>query len=537
MMLVSAKQKRPVLIFCGLVAGSLVGLLLLPPIPQDQGYHHFADQRLLFGVPNFWNVVSNLPFIAVGSVGLRRFHRNPAIFVIFLGIFLTGFGSSYYHWDPSDRTLFWDRLPITLCFMAILAVVVEERQPKTGSCPAMAASGNRLVQSVAVALDRRSAALRLGAILSLPCIAAAVAVVPAEIYRHVLLGHRGGALCARQAVRTSRLRRKCEFHLERAYAQASFRGYRLFRGAEIFPDAPTDSLIERLSRGGRLLHPKPGNVQRRKEDQRQHGRHQQSTHDRVGHRSPKYRGCDRDHAEHGRYGGEHDGTEAGHRGLHHRIPYRLAFRTLIFDLIDEDHRIPRDHPKQRQNAENGHEPERFLENEKRGDDPDQPHRDDAQDDEKTAEAVQLHHQDGDNDEQHQGNHREDRGLRLRALLDRPAHRNVIGPRQGGLQRCNRGGKRGNDSLGRRALRDVGLDGESGDPVAAPDQRKFSLELEGGELAERNGAAARKCKLQIAQRLERNALLVGRPDEHVDEIDPIAHLGDRRAGHHGVEHRS
>jgi len=50
MMLVSAKQKRPMLIFCGLVAGSLAGLLLLPPIPQDQGYHHFADQRTLFGV-------------------------------------------------------------------------------------------------------------------------------------------------------------------------------------------------------------------------------------------------------------------------------------------------------------------------------------------------------------------------------------------------------------------------------------------------------------------------------------------------------
>src|SRR5215831_7687877 len=161
MMLVSVKQKRPALIFCGLVAGSLAGLLLLPPIPQDQGYHHFADQRTLFGVPNFWNVVSNLPFIAVGSVGLRRFHRNPAIFVIFLGIFLTGFGSSYYHWDPSDRTLFWDRLPITLCFMAILAVVVEERvSARLGAALAMAASGNRLVQSVAVALDRRSAALR-----------------------------------------------------------------------------------------------------------------------------------------------------------------------------------------------------------------------------------------------------------------------------------------------------------------------------------------------------------------------------------------
>src|SRR5262249_59169994 len=31
------------------------------------------------------------------------------------------------HWDPSDRTLFWDRLPTTLCFMAILAVIIAER--------------------------------------------------------------------------------------------------------------------------------------------------------------------------------------------------------------------------------------------------------------------------------------------------------------------------------------------------------------------------------------------------------------------------
>lgn len=120
-------QKRRVLIFLCLMAASLAGLLLLSPILQDQGYHHFADQRTLLGIPNFWNVISNLPFIAVGAAGLRRFHRDPATLVIFLGIFLTGFGSSYYHWNPSDSTLFWDRLPMTLCFMAILAVVVEER--------------------------------------------------------------------------------------------------------------------------------------------------------------------------------------------------------------------------------------------------------------------------------------------------------------------------------------------------------------------------------------------------------------------------
>ena len=117
----------PVVVMGVLVVGSLAGLLLLPPIPQDQSYHQFADQRTLLGMPNFWNVVSNLPFIAVGAAGLRRFRHDPITIVVFLGILLTGFGSSYYHWNPNDDTLFWDRLPMTLCFMAILAATIEER--------------------------------------------------------------------------------------------------------------------------------------------------------------------------------------------------------------------------------------------------------------------------------------------------------------------------------------------------------------------------------------------------------------------------
>ena len=127
-MLSSAKRNRPVLALLVLTLASLAGLSLIPPIPQDQSYHQFADQRTLFGIPNVWNVVSNLPFIAVGAAGLARFHRQAATTVLFLGIFLTGFGSSYYHWNPSDGPLFWDRLPMTLCFMAILALVVEERR-------------------------------------------------------------------------------------------------------------------------------------------------------------------------------------------------------------------------------------------------------------------------------------------------------------------------------------------------------------------------------------------------------------------------
>jgi hypothetical protein len=115
------------LVLYGLMAISLVGLTLFPPFLQDQSYHQFADQRVLFGIPNFWNVFSNVPFIAVGAAGLLRLRRDPITVVLFLGIFLTGFGSSYYHLIPNDASLFWDRLPMTLCFAAILAAVVEER--------------------------------------------------------------------------------------------------------------------------------------------------------------------------------------------------------------------------------------------------------------------------------------------------------------------------------------------------------------------------------------------------------------------------
>jgi hypothetical protein len=134
MTLSSAKGKQPLIMLLGLMVASLAILLLLPPIPQDPSYHQFADQRTLLGIPNFWNVVSNLPFVVVGAMGLWQFGRDRARFVLFLGIFLTGFGSAYYHWNPNNDALFWDRLPMALAFMAILTVAVEEHvSAKTGA--------------------------------------------------------------------------------------------------------------------------------------------------------------------------------------------------------------------------------------------------------------------------------------------------------------------------------------------------------------------------------------------------------------------
>ena len=122
-----AKRNGPLLIFLGPMGASLAALLRLPPILQDQDYHQFADVRALFGIPNVWNVISNIPFIVIGAAGLAHYRDSTATVFIFFGIFLTGFGSSYYHWSPNDDTLFWDRLPMVLAFMAILANAVEER--------------------------------------------------------------------------------------------------------------------------------------------------------------------------------------------------------------------------------------------------------------------------------------------------------------------------------------------------------------------------------------------------------------------------
>jgi len=98
-------------------------LLFVPPIAQDETYHFFADNDAVWGIPNFWNVASNLPFAIVGILGLWKL-RGVFNRVLFTGVLLTFFGSSYYHLAPSDARLVWDRLPMTLVFMALLACVV-----------------------------------------------------------------------------------------------------------------------------------------------------------------------------------------------------------------------------------------------------------------------------------------------------------------------------------------------------------------------------------------------------------------------------
>lgn len=110
--------------------------LFTSAVPQDPAYHNFSDTRLLLGVPNFWNVFSNLPFLVVGAAGLVLVRRNAdkvcvsttemAYYVFFIGILLTAFGSSYYHLAPGNETLVWDRLPMTIGFAGLVTIIVAE---------------------------------------------------------------------------------------------------------------------------------------------------------------------------------------------------------------------------------------------------------------------------------------------------------------------------------------------------------------------------------------------------------------------------
>jgi hypothetical protein len=114
---------------------AVFGAYLAPRIGQDPAYHLFADQRSLFGVPHFWNVLSNLPFLFVGFYGLASWrrarwehhHDRWAWLVVALSGFLIGLGSGYYHYAPDNQTLFWDRLPMTVGFMGVFAAVISER--------------------------------------------------------------------------------------------------------------------------------------------------------------------------------------------------------------------------------------------------------------------------------------------------------------------------------------------------------------------------------------------------------------------------
>jgi hypothetical protein len=135
----------------GVLAVTLAILLtvaLLPPLRDPKVFLRFVDTRSFLGIPNFLNVVSNIPFLLVGAWGLYFLARAGIdgktfedarerwpYMVCFLAVALTCFGSIYYHLAIDPSGLFWDRLPMAAGFMALFsAVIVERVATRAGLC-------------------------------------------------------------------------------------------------------------------------------------------------------------------------------------------------------------------------------------------------------------------------------------------------------------------------------------------------------------------------------------------------------------------
>jgi len=124
---------RSTLAILAVAVAAIAGMFWVDPIPQDPAYHAFADTRKIADVANAWNVLSNLPFLVVGAYGFATLGRlaTPQLrthyLVLTAGVTLVALGSAWYHLDPSTRTLVWDRLPMTVAFMALFTGVIADR--------------------------------------------------------------------------------------------------------------------------------------------------------------------------------------------------------------------------------------------------------------------------------------------------------------------------------------------------------------------------------------------------------------------------
>jgi len=133
-------MQRPsaiLIIFC--LATILAVFGLLDPIAQDLSYHRFADQRFAYGIPRFHDPISNPAFLASGLFGLLTLARLPkgiarcrapwwpAALCFFIAMMLIGLSSAYYHLEPNNDRMLWDRISITLGIMSLLAAFIADR--------------------------------------------------------------------------------------------------------------------------------------------------------------------------------------------------------------------------------------------------------------------------------------------------------------------------------------------------------------------------------------------------------------------------
>lgn len=108
-------------------------LICVGPIPQLSMYHDFADKRSIFGIPYGLNILSNFAFLFAALYGIFNTKQNflnrfSFIFymLFFVFIILAALGSVYYHLNPNNLTLYWDRLSTSLAITTMASGLILE---------------------------------------------------------------------------------------------------------------------------------------------------------------------------------------------------------------------------------------------------------------------------------------------------------------------------------------------------------------------------------------------------------------------------
>jgi hypothetical protein len=120
----------------------------------------FADDRAWHGLPNAMDVLSNMPFVVIGFLGLYRLNRidrshqealaefplaPPAsdppdntldcAWLFFAGLIATAAGSAFYHLMPDAPRLAADRAGMAVAFAGLIGIAVCERVSQRAGWP------------------------------------------------------------------------------------------------------------------------------------------------------------------------------------------------------------------------------------------------------------------------------------------------------------------------------------------------------------------------------------------------------------------
>ena len=146
-------------------------MMFLPPDYQhdesgDKSAKTRNDGRIAF--PNFGDTASNIVILLGGLSGVislvalevldtakgatagerspsEEWQLNTCLPIFFLATVAVSVGSTYYHWNPTDATLVWDRLPMTVAFAAIFCYMLDEYLPHEDEIPNERSMGQELL--------------------------------------------------------------------------------------------------------------------------------------------------------------------------------------------------------------------------------------------------------------------------------------------------------------------------------------------------------------------------------------------------------